>query len=283
MTEELAQLIAIITRGNEFLTHGPDRVGKYLADTNVYGLDSMLFTEWSRPFLFSKRKRILVAESLLEWYEYVKANGCEKLLLYHDTAESVTHAKDHKLAGFKGGGGIWMIEACDKKRSNYWMRVYEKPDPEILSEELPKIQLMMAARKRQSIKLQADEVTVRQELKDTLTKIADFANKTGLQNWAEIFNHAKSMLDSAEPEKGYPWSNLIDANTYSLQERQLFYAAAQSWVFGGMGSWNDLSFENEDDATLYDVLSEQLYDTIICAFVAVVNAESSTFEIAIDN
>ena len=43
-----------------------------------------------------------------------------------------------------------------------------------------------------------------------------------------------------------------------LPAAQLLGAAQSAWVFGGMGSWNDLGFEGEDQA-LYDRLSEELY------------------------
>ncbi len=45
-------------------------------------------------------------------------------------------------------------------------------------------------------------------------------------------------------------------------------------VFGGMGSWNDIGFEG-DDQVLYDRLSEDLYRLLNVAIVAAANASAS--------
>lgn len=58
-----------------------------------------------------------------------------------------------------------------------------------------------------------------------------------------------------------------------LEAIQLLSAAQSSWVFGGMGSWNDLGFEGEDQAT-YESLSEELYGTVNRAIVAATNASA---------
>lgn len=41
----------------------------------------------------------------------------------------------------------------------------------------------------------------------------------------------------------------------------LLDACQSAWVFGGMGSWNDMSFEGADQAE-YDRLSEELFNTL---------------------
>ena len=48
------------------------------------------------------------------------------------------------------------------------------------------------------------------------------------------------------------------------EARQLLAAVHWSWVFGGMGSWNDLLFEGEDQKT-YDRISERLFQAVNAA------------------
>lgn len=50
--------------------------------------------------------------------------------------------------------------------------------------------------------------------------------------------------------------------------------AAQAWVFGGMGSWNDLGFSDADSHHRYQEVTRRLYDGVLRAFVATVNQDS---------
>jgi predicted butyrate kinase (DUF1464 family) len=50
--------------------------------------------------------------------------------------------------------------------------------------------------------------------------------------------------------------------------RQLVFSAGSAWVFGGMGSWNDVVFDKDEDNETYERLSEQLYTRINEAIIA---------------
>jgi len=52
----------------------------------------------------------------------------------------------------------------------------------------------------------------------------------------------------------------------------LIFEAGYAWVFGGMGSWNDIGFQDEKDRQLYEDLSDKLYDLVIAALVAGINS-----------
>ena len=66
---------------------------------------------------------------------------------------------------------------------------------------------------------------------------------------------------------GFYHSDLGPANSYPLAAKQLLFAAGNAWVFGGMGSWNDLGFDDCETNALYDRLSAQLYTCINTAVV----------------
>ncbi len=48
-------------------------------------------------------------------------------------------------------------------------------------------------------------------------------------------------------------------------------ACQKAWVFGGMGSWNDMGFDGEDQKD-YVRLSEALFQALNAAIVAAANA-----------
>jgi hypothetical protein len=53
---------------------------------------------------------------------------------------------------------------------------------------------------------------------------------------------------------------------YSLEARRLVAAAVRSWVFGGMGSWNDIGFSDPALLSVYNSVSEDLYMSVIEGF-----------------
>jgi hypothetical protein len=49
-------------------------------------------------------------------------------------------------------------------------------------------------------------------------------------------------------------------------------ASSSAWVFGGMGSWNDIGFPDKQKEDEYDRLSAELYEVINECYVAVANS-----------
>jgi hypothetical protein len=55
--------------------------------------------------------------------------------------------------------------------------------------------------------------------------------------------------------------------------KRLLAEALEAWVFGGMGSWNDVVLTGDTDRAKYDKLTSSLYAAVIDACVAAANAE----------
>ena len=74
------------------------------------------------------------------------------------------------------------------------------------------------------------------------------------------------MLEEVEPDLGYH-HDLVPPDWYA-EARRVLAAARRAWVFGGMGWWNDVSFE--DDALLkdYESVSVDLYSAVVDAIAA---------------
>jgi beta-lactamase superfamily II metal-dependent hydrolase len=78
-------------------------------------------------------------------------------------------------------------------------------------------------------------------------------------------------LNSEKPEVDFYHNDLISIENYDLQNRQLLLSASKAFVFGGMGSWNDMGFENEETNKKYNELSTELYNTMNQAIVCAIN------------
>lgn len=57
-------------------------------------------------------------------------------------------------------------------------------------------------------------------------------------------------------------------------------SASKSFVFGGMGSWNDMWFENEETEKKYNELSTVLYGMMMKTIVGTINKDKREKAIA---
>lgn len=75
--------------------------------------------------------------------------------------------------------------------------------------------------------------------------------------WETVFRDARALLSSPAPRLTYYHELLIPHR--SLIARQLLAAACRAWVFGGMGSWNDVGIADEPE---YQVTTKALYASV---------------------
>jgi hypothetical protein len=271
MTGTLAQIIALTTYGNDYLINGKIPPDFNSTNTTFQFCNKVDFMEFKRQFFFSQLKRVVIANNPTEWFHYLKKDGCKHLRLYFEYSKDQSFAKDHKMAGFVGGGGSWLIEAVYDNYSNYWANNWTVTNQNATDKKIWSVSYGMTIKKKKTNNLQVDNQKAKDELKETLTEITNFAHGLNLKYWAETFEKALKTIDSPTPEKNYYHTDLISLNNYSLQSKQILFSAGTAWVFGGMGSWNDLGFDNKDDNEAYDRLSEQLYSNINKAIVAAIN------------
>ena len=272
MTGILSQIITLTAFGNDFLKNGKIPNDFNSTNTSFQFCNKIDFREIKKTFLFSETKENIIAGSPTQWFRYLKLEGCRFLRLFFENSKDQSFAKDHKLAGLVGGGGVWLIEAVYRKYSKYWSNRWEVTNQSAPDNKIWSVNYGMPVRKQYSNNIQIDNLLIKHRLRQTLEDIAGFAFRQDLQDWHEQFDKAIAVLDSSLPEEHDSYfKDLIPANNYTLTAKQIIFSAASAWVFGGMGSWNDLGFENKEDNDKYDLLSEQLYEVINEAIIAGVN------------
>lgn len=88
------------------------------------------------------------------------------------------------------------------------------------------------------------------------------AHRTGFH---DSFEQALSELESNAPDP-FGGDGVTPAAFPALLEARRLLAAAQSaWVFGGMGSWNDMGFDDDAMQASYDALSRALFNVAMRA------------------
>jgi hypothetical protein len=266
MTGILAQIIAITSFGNEYLKNGVLN-NFYPENSTFQHCDTIDFREMRKKNIFVSKKEFIIANNPLKWFEYLKKDDCIKLRLYYQTEKS----DDHKLAGLVGGGGNWYIECVYEKYSDFWIGRW-KHDKE--REKKPWIVTYgKAVEKQPTINQQFDIDKTKDELKIVLERITEFAFKETSETWGNIFEKAKKTLESKEPEKDFYHNDLIFNENYKLENRQLLMSASKAFVFGGMGSWNDMWLEPKEIEEKYNSLSAELYETMMKAIRSAINNE----------
>src|SRR5438045_4027623 len=133
MTGPLAQIVTLSGFGNDFLYNGRLTASFYDTNSSFQFCNKVDFRVFKQAFFFSKRKELVIADNPVEWFTYLKNNGCKKLRLFFQPSKDQSFAKDYKIAGLIGGGGTWLIEAVYNNYSNGWANRWEvtkKDDPD---------------------------------------------------------------------------------------------------------------------------------------------------------
>ncbi|OJT19431.1 hypothetical protein BO221_34135 [Archangium sp. Cb G35] len=105
--------------------------------------------------------------------------------------------------------------------------------------------------------LERDLDSARAELAASIEAVQAFAHAHSLRSWEKHFRRALLRL-SLEPQPLEDLVELLLLNGLPTPAIQLALCAAASDVFGGMGSWNDMSFEGQDHER-YVALSDRLF------------------------
>jgi hypothetical protein len=275
MNGNVAQIIALVSYGNSFLKNG--RIDSFYPSNSTFQYCNRVDFRISvkHGLFFSKEKISVIAENPGDWYATLKAeNGRRLRFRYrHSREKKEGSASDHILAGFVGGGGSWFIEAVYDDFSKYWSNywdVIQECDPE---DRIWSVTYLSDCKPYGRIEQNTEVSELKKKLEDALARIGEFASSKNLGHWAETFENAGKALNGRNPEEGFYHADLLAPDFYELESRQLLFAAAKAWVFGGMGSWNDVWFDDESDNEKHRKLSAGLFDTINACIAASLNAE----------
>jgi hypothetical protein len=153
---------------------------------------------------------------------------------------------------FAGGHG-WAVQASQERGYELWVPQWafrgQDWDVSYQGGDLPESQAQPA-----------DLAHATEALLRVLRQVEAFAVAASLAVWHDWFKKAEELL--ARQDVVLPYHpDMLPAEGYSLQARQLLAAAAQAWVFGGMGSWNDLSLSGPFQAE-YDTLTPVLFQSV---------------------
>jgi hypothetical protein len=207
------------------------------------------------------RPPIPLATDPNQWIAALRSDGVVGFRLSY-VARHDQGVNDHISVAFVGGGGRWPIEAVRSSASDLWessWRVQDQNEPQrriwgVTYYRTQVAQKPLPANPR-------DLAVVRRELEGVLLELEAFAARRRLEFWATCFRRGIDRLHSDSVPEGGSFYDM-PRSWLPAEAWRILDAAQAGWVFGGMGSWNDIGFEEEALNAEYRALSERLYSTL---------------------
>jgi hypothetical protein len=259
MNGELAQCLAIATHATA-----------WLADSRRArsGLGGSL----SFPLLVDMVAFDSVAD-VDAWAQRLVADGVERLWLAvpgPGTAEELGSLAPHLSAGFAGGVPVGLLStgsAGNRLWQGHWQfgtRVADGAQIVIANYQSDPVSVGPV---RIAVGVAADE------LHRMLGRAAEFADRQQLPDWARRFTDARGRWEREGSARRVSNPDLFPDSWPDADSRRLADMAQAAWVFGGMGSWNDLGFADGDTQREYEQISSDLFDAVMRAYVASANVD----------
>ncbi len=257
----LAQVVALVSHGNAWLHDLIDAAAPL-------NREHLTFT-YVRSVTFGRRHQPRsTARSVTGWFRALRRDGGRRLwVLTEDPGSSPrpSGVPAHQLVAFANPGG-WAIGVEMPGRDELWTATWKMARGgvwEIVYRGVP-LSVRIA-----SLGPSIDVTGATARLRTTLERIVAFAAQHDVQPWARLFGEALRGGD-----EGFV-AELLPPVGYAPETRRLMSVAAAAWVFGGMGSWNDLVFSGPD-GDRYEELTSTLYAAVLEGIITATNAFDPT-------
>lgn len=267
MTGPIAQIVALTCHGNALLK-GDTVPGFFPGNSTCQFCERVTFVELRKPLLVTLRE-IQVAKKPDEWFAYLKGRDARGIRLACQP-QNDPQISDRMSAGFVGGGGTWSMEALfPNKRCEFWQARWEVWNQNAPERRVWRVTYGRVAETKSKPYASQNLEATEERLLKALREISAFSERHDCGGFTDSFSQGISSLTSAE-RHGY-YKDLSPPGLLPARASAVLDAAQSAWVFGGMGSWNDMGF-NGADGKEYDRVSEQLFQALTEAICVAVNA-----------
>jgi hypothetical protein len=259
MQTSLAQMVALTCHGNAVLRGIP--VPQFFP-----GNSTCLFCEYVR-FLVSGKpagsqlpQLAVFADSPDAWLSLLASRGALGLRL-RQRAQISPGIPDRSASAFVGGGRLWTIEVIRKGGvSELWRDRWEVGKRDAPDRKIWRVSYGLdLVEPTATVTLRALDM-IAHDLRAALTDIRAFAEANECRHFTRCFDDALRALDDPAADIGYH-KDLYPESALDPAAQSLLKGAQAGWVFGGMGSWNDLGFDGKSQ-NQYERFSDRLFDLL---------------------
>jgi len=265
MNGELAQIISLVAYGNLFLSGG--NVDLSTNSTFQY-VSSVKFARYESN---QDKQGVEVASSVSGWFSFLRDIKASRLwnIAFAWQRQDIP---EHVAAAFSGGVPT-AIQAELPNGFELWYPQWKT----VGQEKKPWLVEYRSLLFPNSHALPIEKMSaVKNKLKQAISQAEKFAKRSDVNasNWATWFTQSLELLDSSSPIAPFH-PDILPISSFSLETRQVLSSAMQSYVFGGMGSWNDMGFQKPEIQSEYERITKELYEAVKSAIVMASNSFES--------
>lgn len=255
MNGEWAQVITLVAHGNYFLTHPEISTIELSGNSTFQFVNEVTFAHYKSTL---DPKGTKVAGNVSDWFDILRERKVKRLWNIGFSWDRADMA-EHIAIGFASGVPI-AIQVDLPEGYELWYPLW-KTGGAPQKPWFVEYRGLSFGYSHAAAQMGMEDVKVR--LYNAISSVEQFARKPGvnLGFWADHFTKALRLLESEEPVLPYH-SDLLPATGFSNEAKQILAAASQAYVFGGMGSWNDLGFEKPEENNEYEEVTQTLYQAV---------------------
>lgn len=268
MNGPVAQIVALTCYGNAFL-RGHD-IGTFYPDNSSFAFCERVSFATVRKTIFGGVRERVVAKNPNAWLTQLAAAGARELRLSR-AARSGPDTTGRMSDGSEGGG-TWTMEArLPGNRSDYWAARWNIGNKDASDQRIWRVLYGRTSTGNTLVMRTPPLDSARSRLAKSIQDMYTFANKNQCGDFAQAFRDALDTLDSNGGKAAAHHTDLAPEGLLSPEASVILSASQKAWVFGGMGSWNDLLFEGEVQRT-YKHLTGQHFLIVNEAISAATNS-----------
>jgi hypothetical protein len=267
MNGPIAQIVALTCHANAFLRG--ERLPRFFPTNSTFHFcDRITFVEFVKP-LFGSQQEKTVAESPDDWFALLRARDAHGVRLAR-SPHNDPRISDRMSAGFIGGGGSWSMEVLlPKQQSEFWAARWQVWNQNAPDRRIWRVTYGRISEANSRSPANQDIIAAESRFLTALREIHGFSAKHNCGVFTDCFAKGIASLTDSK-HHGYH-TDLAPDGLLRTRATNILDACQSAWVFGGMGSWNDMGFDG-DDGKEYERVSAQLFDSLTEAICAATNS-----------
>jgi hypothetical protein len=258
MQTALAQMVALTGYGNAAI-HGEQSLPFSSTNSTCQFCEGIKFIAGGK-IENGVRQVLNLSDSPDEWLRSLPKRGIKGLRLQM-RARNNPQLSDRLSAGFVGGGREWKIEGLRRdSASEFWLSKWEVGNKGAADRRIWRVTygLCEVSKTPPQTLRSLEEIII--DLHSALIEIRAFSETNRCGSFAGYFTDGLRALEDPKADIGFH-KDLFPTGTISDAGQSVLKAAMGAWVFGGMGSWNDMGFDGEKQIE-YERVSDKLFNLL---------------------
>ncbi|MEP6940517.1 MAG: hypothetical protein ABI846_12205 [Rudaea sp.] len=271
MNSTIAQLVVLACFGNATLRARAAVPRVFPENSTCRFCERVAFVAMGESFFGAPRIKS-VAATPDKWFAHLQRHHASRIRLTWAPRNDPRIA-DHQSAAFAGGGGDWALAVSFAESSQVWRSRWEVFDRNAPEQRIWRVTYGPPVDAPHSGADAAADALEPGALRVALTQILAFSQTHETGGFSASFRAALDALDGIATEPA-TYADLYPPGALPSAAGAVLAAAQKAWVFGGMGSWNDMSFDG-DAAMDYARVSAQLYAALTRSICAATNQSAA--------